>query len=128
MNKILVDSSIWIDYFRNENSFNELSSLIRENQICTNDIILAELVPVLKIKKQTEIINGLLQLENIHVNINWNMIINYQIINLKNGINKVGIPDLIILDNVISNNLIFFSKDKHFKKMNENILFNLFHL
>ncbi len=104
----------------------ELGSLISDNQICTNEIILAELVPFLEIKNQTGIIEGLLHLDRIPLEINWSIITNYQIINLKNGINKVGIPDLIILDNVISNNLILFTEDKHFKLMSKYINVTMF--
>ena len=51
--------------------------------------------------------------------INWDMIMNLQISNLKNGICKVGIPDLIILENAIANNLALYSEDKHFRLMPE---------
>ncbi len=51
--EVLVDTSIWIDYFRGGAKSNELDVLIDENLITTNDIILAELIPYLKIKKQT---------------------------------------------------------------------------
>ena len=126
MRKILVDSSIWISYFKNNALYNELDLLIADNQICTNDLILAELVPYLKIKSQNEIIDGLLHLDRIPLETDWNIVINYQILNLKKGINKVGIPDLIILDNVVSNNLILFTEDKHFKLMQKNLLFDLY--
>ena len=121
MTMVLVDSSVWISYFRDKSSHNILSELIYNNQICINDIILAELFPFLKIKNENEIIDSLIHITRIPMEINWNLIINYQIINLKHGINKVGIPDLIILDNVISNNLVLFSEDKHFKLMEKYI-------
>ena len=54
---------------------------------------------------------------NIPINLNWDEIINYQTLNLKNGINRVGIPDLIILQNAINNDLELYSADKHFKLM-----------
>jgi len=38
---------------------------------------------------------------------------------MKNGINKVGIPDLIIAQNAIKNNIPLFSLDKHFLKLSE---------
>jgi hypothetical protein len=47
-------------------------------------------------------------------------------VNIKKGINKVGIPDLIMLDNVIANNLVLFTEDKHFKLMQKNIVFDLY--
>ncbi len=42
---VLVDTSIWIEYFRNGNNFEKLDCLIDENQVVTNDLILAELTP-----------------------------------------------------------------------------------
>ncbi len=50
---VLVDTSIWIDYFRTCDNSPGLDFLIDENLVVTNDIILAELIPYLKIKKQT---------------------------------------------------------------------------
>ncbi len=40
---VLVDTSVWIDYFRTGNQSAELDDLIDENVIVTNDLILAEL-------------------------------------------------------------------------------------
>jgi len=120
MKKILVDSSVWISYFKDPKSHIALDELIRNNQICTNDLILSELIPHLKMKRQEEIIEGLLQIDNVPLTIHWDMLINLQIQNLKNGINKVGIPDLIILENALSNNLVLYSEDKHFKRMSKH--------
>ncbi|RLD92430.1 MAG: hypothetical protein DRJ13_16595 [Bacteroidetes bacterium] len=53
---VLVDTSIWIDYFKAGHNSKDLDYLIDENVIVINDIILAELVPYLKIKKQTKVI------------------------------------------------------------------------
>lgn len=126
MNKILVDSSVWISYFKDSKSHTSLDELIKNNQICTNDLILSELIPHLKMKKQEDIIESLLQIDNIPLLIHWEIIINLQIQNLKNGINKVGIPDLIILENVISNNLVLYTEDKHFKLMSGHTSLILF--
>lgn len=38
--------------------------------------------------------------------------------NLKDGINNVGIPDLIIMQQVIEEKLVLYTFDKHFKLMN----------
>lgn len=48
----------------------------------------------------------------------------HQIINLKHGINNVGIPDIIILQNVINNNLSLISIDKHFNQMKNHFDFS----
>ncbi len=125
--KILIDSSVWIEYFRGTGKDSDiLSSLIDEDIICTNNLILTEIIPFLSHSKNFELIDLLNEVPNTPLNINWNNIINYQTICLKNGINKVGIPDLIILDNVIQNDLTLFSHDKHFKLINKFIPFGSF--
>ena len=125
MSLVLVDSSVWIDYFKGSGS-DELNDLIDKNQICTNEIILSELLPILLHKKQTELVSLLKHISVIDLKINWEEIINYQITNLKKGINQVGIPDLIIVQNLIQNSLVLFSKDKHFKLMSKEFKFRLF--
>ena len=123
--KILVDSSVWIDYFRSGKNSELLDLYIDQNIICINDLILAELVPYLKINNQNNVIRLLNNISIIELNINWQNIIDYQIICIKNGINKIGIPDLIIVDNIIQNNLSLFTLDKHFFLLNKYIIFDV---
>lgn len=125
MSLVLVDSSVWIDYFKGSGS-NELNDLIDKNQICTNEIILAELLPILIHKKQTELVSLLKHISIIDLKINWEEIMNYQTTNLKKGINQVGIPDLIIVQNLLQNSLVLFTKDKHFKLMSKEFKFKMF--
>jgi len=122
---ILVDSSVWIDYFREGKYSNQLDYFIEQNIISTNDLILAELIPALKFKRKFPVVPLLRNIALIPLTINWDNIIDYRTVCLKNGINKVGIPDLIILDNVIQNDLTLFSLDKHFKLLNKYFDFNL---
>lgn len=119
--RILVDSSVWIDYFRGGDNSKVLDMYIEENLICTNDLILSEIVPALKLRKQNRLISLLNNVRKRSMNINWNRIIEYRVICLKNGVNKVGIPDLIIVDHVIENDLILFSFDKHFSLIGNHI-------
>ncbi len=114
--KVLVDSLVWIDYFRNGNN-TLLDRLLNEDLVVINDIILTELVPALTIQNQKEVIDSLENIECIPLNVDWEVIRAYQIENLRNGINRVGIPDLIILHQVIEYNLTLFSLDKHFSIM-----------
>ncbi|MCG6166733.1 PIN domain-containing protein [Leptospira sp. FAT2] len=123
MSRILLDSSVWIDYFRDANSpiSSKVDELIDNENVYTNDLILAELIPFLKTKKQSKIVAALEVIERLTLEIDWKQIIDYQISNLKNGINKVGIPDLIIAQNAIQNKAILFTLDKHFKLMSKHI-------
>jgi len=53
---VLVDTSIWIEYFRTGNNSEKLDFLIDENLIVINDLILAELVPSLRVRNQRKIV------------------------------------------------------------------------
>jgi predicted nucleic acid-binding protein len=119
MSLILVDSSVWIEYFRSGKNIDTgyFNEIIDNNSICINDVILTELIPQLKLQKENEVIDILQSIRNIPLVINWEKIAEFQYTNFKNGINKVGIPDLIILQNVIDNDLVLYSLDKHFKNM-----------
>jgi predicted nucleic acid-binding protein len=127
MSLILVDSSIWINYFRGNRNidYDFMNEIIDNNQICTNNLILSELIPSLLHNKQNEIIDILKSIKNIALNINWDEIITFQHTNIKNGINNVGIPDLIIMQNVIDNSLVLYSNDKHFTIMSKHFKYRV---
>lgn len=44
---ILVDTSVWIDYFKSGDNSAKFDTLLDNNQLVINDIILAELEPFL---------------------------------------------------------------------------------
>lgn len=123
---VLVDTSVWIDYFRGGTDSAKLDLLIDDNLLVTNDIILAELVPFLKIKKQTEVINLLQAIKRLPLTIDWVEIIEFQVKCLQSGVNGIGIPDLIIVQNAKSNNCELYSLDKHFQLLNQVVNINLF--
>ncbi len=100
---VLVDTSIWIEYFRTGNNSEKLDYLIDENLIVINDLILAELVPSLRVRNQRKIIRLLKNINNLELSINWNQIIEFQFKCLKNGINGIGIPDLVVAQNAKQN-------------------------
>ena len=124
--EVLVDTSIWIDYFRGGNNSKDIDLLIDENIIVTNEIILAELIPYLKIKKQLKVINLLHEVNRLSLNIHWEEIIEFQVKCLKGGTNGVGIPDLIIAQNAKQNSCEIYSLDKHFRLLNQVIKVNLY--
>ena len=94
-------------------------NLIDANQICTNDLILSEIIPPLLIRKERALVETLTRIERSPLSIEWQEIISYQVKNLQKNIHKVGIADLIIMQNVIQNNLLLFTLDSHFKLMSE---------
>ena len=116
---VLVDTSIWIDYFRTGNNSERLDFLIDENLIVINDLILAELVPSLRVRNQRKIVKLLYNIDKLELSINWDQIIEFQFKCLKNGLNGIGIPDLIVAQNAKQNHCEIYSLDRHFKLMRD---------
>ena len=121
---VLVDSSVWIEYFKSGGG-GKLDRLIEEDLACVNELILTELVPAATLKNETDILEGLQALSMIPLTIDWEIVRDYQLMNLQNGINRVGIPDLIILQQVIDQKITLFSFDKHFRLMQAYLNFEL---
>ena len=124
--QVLVDTSVWIDYFRDSGDSKTLDLLIDENLIVTNEIVLAELLPYLKIKKQTKVIALLYEINKIQLDINWKEIIEFQVKCLESGANGIGIPDLIIAQNAKQNGSKVYSLDKHFRLLNQVLNLDLY--
>ena len=123
---ILVDTSIWIDYFKSGANSSKLDGLLENNLIVINDIILAELVPFLIIKKQHKTVELLRNITPLLLKIDWAEIIQWQIACLNIGINGVGIPDLLIAQNSKQHERAVYSLDKHFRLLNQVIDIELF--
>lgn len=118
---VLVDSSVWIDYFRGEGPADTIDLLIDQNLVVTNELILAELLPFVYQKQQRKLAAILLELQRQPMHIDWLEIIEMQTLCLRNGINGIGIPDLIIAQNAMQGNLLLFSNDKHFPLIAEHV-------
>jgi predicted nucleic acid-binding protein len=126
MSQILVDSSVWIAFFRGSIPQKALFELIDANQICINDLVLSEIVPSLLMRKEKGLVDTLYRILRYPLSINWLELINYQVKNLRKGINRVGISDLIIMQNVIQQNLVLYTLDSHFTKMAEIFPFKIY--
>jgi len=123
---ILVDTSVWIEYFRNGNNFEQLDLIIDENLVVTNNLILSELIPFLKIRNQRKLVTLLNKVNKLEIDINWEQLTDYQYRCLKNGINGIGIPDLIIVQNAKQNHCAIYSLDKHFGLIKDMLKIKLF--
>ena len=123
---VLIDSSIWIDYFRSGDQTDFMDLLIEENLISTNDLILTELIPFLKVKGQKKLIGLLESIRRFELRIDWQEIQDFQVKCIKVGINGVGIPDLIIAQNAKQNDSPLCSLDKHFIQMAPKVKLKIF--
>ena len=114
---VLVDSSVWIDYFRAGHHATDLEGLLDDNRIVTNDLILAELIPALQLRRQTRLINLLRELERNPLQPDWDEIVRLQTTCLRLGVNGVGIPDLLIAQHAMQNDLQLMARDRHFRQL-----------
>ena len=123
---VIIDSSVWIEYFRNGNNYEKVDFLIEKNGVVINDLILTELTPFLKLKKQHNLVKLLHAINNSAIEIKWSQLVEFQYKCLINGLNGVGIPDLIICQNAMQYNCKVYSLDKHFSKMSKLLGFEIF--
>jgi predicted nucleic acid-binding protein len=114
---VLVDSSVWIEYFKGAKKYLFINDLIDRNVICTNDIILTKLLPSIMHKKEHKLAELLNYMNKYTLNIDWQEIRNIQLLNMKHGNNNIGISDIIIAQNSIQNDLAIAAHDKHFAAM-----------
>ena len=126
--QVLVDTSVWIDYFRISGNSKNLDLLIDGNFIVINEIVLAELLPYLKIKKQPKVIELLHEIKKTPLDIHWKEIIEFQVKCLENGANGIGIPDLIIAQNAKQNGSKVYSLDKHFRLLDQVLSVDLYEM
>ena len=114
---VLVDTSVWVDYFRGQGGTEEVDRLIEENLVAVNDLILAELIPALHLRGERRLIALLREIRRYPITTDWEDIIRMQTACLRDGINGVGIPDLIIAQNAMQHRLELLAQDKHFRLM-----------
>jgi predicted nucleic acid-binding protein len=122
---ILVDTNIWIGYLQ-RGRFGMLTSLLNEDQAIINDIILAELLPYLYHANQFSAAEALKAVSIAPLDIFWPGIIQLQADNLANGVNRVGIPDLVIAQQALQNDFHLWSEDKHFGLMKGHTALKIF--
>ena len=123
---VLVDTSVWVEYLRGSSCLEEVDFLIDENLVVTNELILAELLPPLLARGEDELVSLLRQVALFPLRVDWDGVTTLQVTCLRSGINRAGIPDLIIAQNAINNGLRLFSVDKHFQLLSHVIPVDLF--
>lgn len=124
--RVLTDTSVWIDYFRSGENSQALDCLLDVEGAVVNDLILTELIPFLRLRKQNAVIKLLAKLPKHPLVIDWQEIREFQFRCLKAGINGIGIPDLLIAQNSRQFECRIFSLDKHFEKMRDIVRLDIY--
>ncbi|OGV75078.1 MAG: hypothetical protein A3K19_00770 [Lentisphaerae bacterium RIFOXYB12_FULL_65_16] len=123
---VLVDTSVWVEYLRGRSALEEIDFLIDEDLLITNELILAELFPPLLARGEDELVGLLREIPICPLQIDWQGIVMLQVTCLKNGINKIGISDLVIAQNAMQSGLRVFAVDKHFLLLHRVIPLDLY--
>jgi predicted nucleic acid-binding protein len=123
---VLIDSSVWIDFFKGNEKVAFVSDILLEGLACTNEVVLTELLPSMRVKKEENLIKLMRQVRKIDMEIDWLQLRNIQFVNLQNGNNKVPLTDIMVAQNCIQNDLEILTTDKHFMKMAEYLPLQIF--
>lgn len=73
--------------------------------------------PLLKVRNEKRVINLLHNISKLELSTNWNEIVDYQYKCLSNGLNGIGIFDLLIAQNAKQNDCKIYTLDRHFELM-----------
>lgn len=123
---VLVDSSVWIDYF-NGKTRDPLQMLLDSGQACVNDVILSEVMPILIFRQNKEACDLMASLPQYATKVTWQEALEAQVQNLRAGINGVNLLDILIALNAKKNGLDVLTYDKHFALMSPVFGFALWH-
>ena len=119
MQGVMVDTSVWVSYFRggddSKSVADALDYLLSGDEVVTNEVILTELVPFMRIRRERNAEAALLALPNPELQIDWLGVRDLKEKSLRAGVNNVGIPDLVIALHAKGLDLPLFSVDRHFR-------------
>lgn len=123
---ILVDSSVWIDYFngRITRQTNQLDGLLGNEPIVVGDLILTEVLQGFKLDrdydKARELLDSFMFMEMLGKDMAVKSAENYRNLR-KKGLTVRKTIDVIIATFCIENNLTLLHRDRDFVEMEENL-------
>jgi len=118
-NRILVDTTIWIEFFRSRSKIGDrLESLLMENAVWTCGIVMFEVVRGIKSEheksKILDVLTGLPYIEMTQAL--WQKSADLSISLKKNGLN-LPLSDIFIAAVAVENDLSIFTLDQHFNQI-----------
>ncbi|MDE2059065.1 MAG: PIN domain-containing protein [candidate division NC10 bacterium] len=121
MSDVLVDTSVWLEFFRVQDSpyAETLDQLLEEERVCTSDLIKAEILPGARTPKQFRELKeyfDALPLATAPASL-WEEIIEVQSRLKRGGVNGISIPDLMIAVVAKANSKALFTKDHDFQRI-----------
>jgi predicted nucleic acid-binding protein len=130
MSRILVDSSIWIEFFRRPDAPASLvlDQLLSHRLVCTTGLIKAEVVPGAQSPRDFRRLRSLFDALPLAPEREgfWSHLVRFRYRLQTNGVLGIGIPDLIIATIAIQNRKVIYSADDDFSRMIPHIPVRLF--
>jgi tRNA(fMet)-specific endonuclease VapC len=120
-NRVLVDTSIWIQFFRAEPKISDsMKALLMENAVWTCGMVMFEVLQGIKSEhEKTKILDILSALPYMEMNRSlWQKSAELSASLKKNGLN-LPLSDIFIAAICLENNLPIFTLDDHFEKIPE---------
>ena len=120
---VLIDTSIWIDYFRGKKEvYTRVNELIDSGRVCSLGLVTAELIQGAKTEKEIGVIKDIATVfprlaEESHSWENAGMLS----FRMKKAGKVIGLADCYIATIAKGNNTIIYSLDEHFKEMQNYI-------
>lgn len=126
MNRYLIDTSVWIDFFRGRSEVikNRIFKLLDENAVFTNGIILAELLIGASGRKEFDFIKD--NFEGLrYMDMDRGFFIHLSEVGnaLRRSGTTIPLSDLAIITQAKKNKLIVFTRDRHFESLGKNLNF-----
>ncbi|MDO8885859.1 PIN domain nuclease [Candidatus Oleimmundimicrobium sp.] len=123
---ILIDTSVWIDFFRGADTLHRVAmhKLIKEDDVCLADIIVAEILQGIKSDKDFKVVKSRLlefpiySLKDVHSYIQSAQI--YRACR-RRGLTIRKLVDCFIAQIAIENGLVLFHNDKDFDSIAKTI-------
>ena len=118
-NKILVDTTIWIDFFRARSRIGDhLEMLLTENAVWTCGVVMFEVLRGIKSEREkNKILDILASLPYVEMTQKlWQRAAELSILVKKNGMN-LPLSDIFIAAIATANDLSIYTLDKHFSQI-----------
>lgn len=126
MDKVLVDTSIWIDFLRRAASKEEINDLNQKGLLATCGVVKAEFLPF--ISKNEDYWKDFFD-KMFFISFKdewWDDAIGFQEMILERKLPRFTIPDLVILTLCLKTKSVLFTKDQAFYRVQDIFKFHLF--
>jgi len=116
---VLVDSSVWIDYFRQgpKAIVVTLDTLLEAGEVAVSGLVYSEIVPFIRNEREQREIEDLLRSQHYlsFDDSDWTMVLKLQGILQKKAGTFATVPDLILAAICIRHRVRLFTLDRHFQ-------------